>query len=307
MDNQVVDNAESLCGHCNKVVKNDSPAMECEICGMWYHIKCQGITKAEYEYIKGGSKKKSFSKLHWYCLICDRMAVNFMKTMANLHTKHQLLADKVDNLEEEIKSKVDKEEVDQLKKEIRGMREGQKQAQEQWKKIEEKIIHQQENNKQGDINEEDLIKVNDVIEKKIKEKESEAVNGKEKQAVDLKEVQKILKDYCKVELKHDNVVKVIRMGKYMEGKKRPVIITISSEEKKREVFKSLHKLRKSIDNVTITHDLTVQQREELQDLIKEAKNKEECDQSGKFIYRVHGPPWGWYLKKIAKSSEESKA
>ena len=85
MENQIVDNAESLCGHCNK-------------------------------YIKGGSKKKSLSKLHWYCLICDRMAVNFMKTMANLHTKHQLLADKVDNLEEEIKSKVDKGEVDQLKK-----------------------------------------------------------------------------------------------------------------------------------------------------------------------------------------------
>ena len=292
MDNQIEDNAESLCGHCNKVVKNDSPAMECEICSMWYHIKCQGITKAEYEYIKGGSKKKSLSKLHWYCLICDRMAVNFMKTMANLHTKHQLLADKVDNLEEEIKSKADKGEVDQLKKEIRSIREGQKQVQEQWKKIEEKIINQQENNKQGDINEEDLIKVNDVIEKKIKEKEveertrrdrrnnmvvfgikeSEAVNGKEKQAADLKEVQKILKDCCEVELKHNNVVKVIRMGKYMEGKKRPVIITISSEEKKREIFKNLHKLRKSTDNVTITHDLTVQQREELQDLIKEAKN-----------------------------------
>ena len=91
------------------------------------------------------------------------------------------------------------------------------------------------------------------------------------------------------------------MGKYMEGKKRPVIITISSEEKKREIFKNLHKLRKSTDNVTITHDLTVQQREELQDLIKEAKNKEECDQSGRFIYRVRRPPWGWYLKKIAKA------
>ena len=255
------------------------------------------------------------------------MAVNFMKTMANLHTKHQLLVDKVDNLEEEIKSKVDKEEVDQLKKEIKSMREGQKQAQEQWKKIEEKIINKQENNMQGNINEKDLIKVNDVIEKKIKEKEDEertrrerrknmvvfgikeceAVNGKEKQEVDLKEVQKILKDYCEVELKQDNVVKVIRMGKFIEGKKRPVIITISSEEKKREIFKNLHKLRRSKDNVTVTHDLTVQQREELQGIIKEAKNKEECDQSGRFIYRVRGPPWGWYVKKIARSSEESTA
>ena len=47
-----------------------------------------------------------------------------MKTMANIHTKHQLLVNKVGNLAEEIKSKVDKEEVDKLKKEIRGIREG---------------------------------------------------------------------------------------------------------------------------------------------------------------------------------------
>ena len=87
--------------------------------------------------------------------------------------------------------------------------------------------------------------------------ECEAMSGKEKQEVDLKEVHKILKDCCEVELKQDNVAKVIRMGKYTEGKKRPIIITIGTEEKKREIFKHLHKLRRSTDNITITHDLTV--------------------------------------------------
>ena len=111
---------KSHCGHCNKLVKNDSPAMECEICNLWYHIKCQGITKAEYEYIKGGSKKKTLSKLHWYCLTCDRIAVNFMKTMANLHTKHQILEDKVDNLKEKMKNKVDiKRKLISLRKKLK--------------------------------------------------------------------------------------------------------------------------------------------------------------------------------------------
>ena len=88
------------------------------------------------------------------------------------------------------------------------------------------------------INKEDIISVNDVFEKKIKEKdvkerarkdrrnnmvifgikECAAMSGKEKQEVDLKEVQKILKDCCEVELKQVNVAKVIRMGKYTEGK-----------------------------------------------------------------------------------------
>ena len=126
---------------------------------------------------------------------------------------------------------------------------------------------------------------------------------KKNKKIDLKEVQKILKDCCEVELKQDNIAKVIRMGIYMEGKKRPIIIIIGIEEKKKEIFKNLDKLRRSTDNITITHNLTVQQRKELHELIKEAKNKEECDQSGRFIYRIRGPPWGWYVKKIAKSSE----
>ena len=59
-----------------------------------------------------------------------------MKTMANLRTKHPILEDKVDNLEEKMKNKVDKEKVDQLKEEIGSIRKGQKQAlEEQWKKI----------------------------------------------------------------------------------------------------------------------------------------------------------------------------
>ena len=70
-------------------------------------------------------------------------------------------------------------------------------------------------------------------------------------------------------------------GKYTEGKKKPIIIAIGTEEKKKEIFKNLYKLRRSADNITITHDLIVQQREKLHEVIKEAKNKEECDQSGK--------------------------
>ena len=53
----------------------------------------------------------------------------------------------MDNLEENIKNKVDKEEVDQLKEEIGSIREGQKHIlEEQWKKTEENSLnHQKEN------------------------------------------------------------------------------------------------------------------------------------------------------------------
>ena len=40
----------------------------------------------------------------------------------------------------------------------------------------------------------------------------------------------------------------------------------------------------------MTHDLTVRQREELKELIKEANEKEQQDETGSFMYRVRGPP-----------------
>ena len=91
-------------------------------------------------------------------------------------------------------------------------------------------------------------------------------------------------------ISEEDVAEVIHMGKYTESKKRPVIITIKREEKKKEIFQNLQKLRRYIENVSITHDQTQKQRKELQELINKAKRKEECDPSRSYIYRVRGPP-----------------
>lgn len=325
-DDQVVDNSESLCGQCKKLVKNENQAMECEICQQWYHIRCQGITKAEYECIKGGGKKKYLSKLHWYCQTCERMAVNFMRTMTSLHVKQKVLEERIYQLEEKFKMKVNQEEVDQLREEIKTVREGQLQAmEEKQRELEEKVVMKSKS--PNYVSKEDMKKnVMEEIETRLQEKEAEkkarkdrknnlivfgikenqATNQKDKQTEDLREIKKILNEICEVQLNEEDVAKVIRMGKYTESKKRPVIITIKREEKKKEIFQNLQKLRRYVENITITHDLTQKQRKELQELINEAKRKEECDPSSSYIYRVRGPPWGWYIKKITKKTETLK-
>ena len=73
--------------------------MGCKMCEQLYHIKCQNITKAEYNYIKWGSKKKSLSKIHWYCQTCGRMAVNLMRIMTNLHLKQEKIKERINKLE----------------------------------------------------------------------------------------------------------------------------------------------------------------------------------------------------------------
>ena len=97
---------------------------------------------------------------------------------------------------------------------------------------------------------------------------------------------------------------MIHLGKFDETRKRPILVSIKIEDKKRELFQNLHKLRSVADNISATHDLTKKQREELQELIKEARKKEESDQLGNYMYRVRGPPWGWFIKKINKVQTE---
>jgi hypothetical protein len=47
--------------------------------------------------------------------------------------------------------------------------------------------------------------------------------------------------------------------------------------------------------VSVDHDMTPKEREETKAMVEEAKKKEESS-SGKFIFRVRGPPWNRYIK-----------
>ena len=51
---QLVDNSLRLFWIVQKkLVENETPATECQICQQLHHIRCQGKRKAEYECVKG--------------------------------------------------------------------------------------------------------------------------------------------------------------------------------------------------------------------------------------------------------------
>ena len=52
-----------------------------------------------------------------------------------------------------------------------------------------------------------------------------------------------------MDLGEEQVGKVICLGKFDENKKRPMLISIKTEDKKRELFQNLHKLRRTGDNI----------------------------------------------------------
>ena len=85
------------------------------------------------------------------------------------------------------------------------------------------------------------------------------------------------------------IERAIRLGKITDDKQQPLLISLKDESKKQEIFQNLDKIRESeapFNNINIAHDLTKKQKEELQEKIKEAHDREQNDQSGEYMYHV---------------------
>ena len=70
--------------------------------------------------------------------------------------------------------------------------------------------------------------------------------------------------------------RAIGLGKVIEDKEIPHLITVKEESMTQEVFQNLNKLQDvgvQFNKVIITHDLTKKQREELKDKIEEVQEK----------------------------------
>ena len=89
--------------------------------------------------------------------------------------------------------------------------------------------------------------------------ESEKTIPEERKEDDVKKMVGLCKNICKIKFNENDISKIIRLGKVTEDKERPLLITISEEIKKREIFRNLNKIRDAgspFNKVTITHDMT---------------------------------------------------
>lgn len=84
-----------------------------------------------------------------------------------------------------------------------------------------------------------------------------------------------------------------------------MLVSFSDLECKKALFRNVGKLRdaeESYRKVSITHDMTVKEREENKILLDQAKSK--IDKTGRFKYVVKGPPWARKIHKVEKPHTE---
>ena len=131
--------------------------------------------------------------------------------------------------------------------------------------------------------------------------ESDKPEPETRREEDIQKMVGLCRNICKIDITSRDVRRAVRLRKATENNERPLLIAMDEETKKQEIFLNLNKIRgaeRPFNKVVMTHDLAVRQREELKELIKEANQKEQQDETGSFMYRVRGPPWMW---KIARN------
>lgn len=275
------------CQQCNNVFrKKTDKVLECDYCSNHYCIGCLNMPASLYNHLSNRPDIK------WFCNDCNATVEKNLKVDREIEEKCRLFMqqfeDRVVKLEEKTENMVTVDIVKQVvQDEIGNTRptgEGQGNV------VSETV---------KEMNERDKRK-NNVIFYNMPEPNTNIKEDKSKQ--DKAKVTE-LAHKIDVNLTSDSIEKLTRIGKKLEGenKHRPLLVTLKDDSTKKKLFKNFGKLRdegtSDQENIAINHDMTPKEREELTALKEKAQEKENKSE-GKFIYRVRGPPWARYIKKI---------
>ena len=97
-----------------------------------------------------------------------------------------------------------------------------------------------------------------------------------------------------------------RLGKKVEKKNRPIKVCFQDINKKRKFLSLLHKLQKapeSLKSFNIQHDLSLSERDNLNLMLKKAKEQNDREKPEGFQYKVRGPPFAFKIVKIANKAK----
>lgn len=131
------------------------------------------------------------------------------------------------------------------------------------------------------------------------------IYGVKEHAIDKtsKEDEEFASNLVKVLHTKATIKRVSRIGSTEKGKIRPVIISLQNEEQKIKLLGNLPAL-KGMDlykSISVTEDLTLEERKQYKDLANTAKERNKADPISTHIWRVRGSSKnGFVLKKMPK-------
>ena len=261
---------ESLCGDCQKTVKNDK-ALLCEVCENWFHNRCSKVSDESYEFLQS-SKSKDVCAFHWYCNKCNKSVKKILNSIIDIEARLSATEDRMKNIDSRC-NKVEEKTTEVFNKVQRH-----ESAILNMESNVDKVVAEKVESVQSEILERDSRKNNIVV---FGVDESTNPDGKSRKDNDVAKFKEIC-DEIDVGINPDEVVACVRLGQYdsknERQKSRPVKIILSSETKKREILSCARKLNSSqnsqLKKIRLKPDLTPCQREEKNQLIIQLKEKQ---------------------------------
>ena len=327
------------CGSCAALIKNGEAEIQCEICEHWWHTKCQKIGEEAFEVLQRGNAHwyclpcndgvgslmaeiiKLQSKQDKYEDEINEIKSNQEEVKHNQHrvetdmgklnediTVHAHELVEIKEAIKEIKSSIQQQQVSQkqmesedglwstiVKKHVENKIETVK---EQMQEVQRTVIEAKEH---IDEEKEKEKRRNNIIIYKMPEGTAASFEARRKE--DLAFCQHLVQEVLEIDCKNDAIQNIIRLGKRDVTKSRPLLVTFKEPIVKSEVMEALYKLAEAEDRfkiLSVSHDLTQKERDECKELVDEARQKQDQENSGEWVYRVRGYPGSMRVVRLRK-------
>lgn len=320
------------CVSCGLKVKEKELSLQCEICECWSHALCEKISEEVMQVLQ----RENF---HWYCMKCNSGVGKMLKVVIKMQDRMDTMEDhirkvgeKMEKMREDIISGMNQEltKVHKTMKEhvrehdikiliAEEMKKFDDQASEtkpKWSEIVQQAVETRLSEITGNIdlvqksvsetkesimeNQDKLKRMNNIILYNVEESSSDSAIERNKN--DLQLCSSLMEKVLKVGYEDGDIVKVVRLGKFDDKYKRPMLVEFSNAHVKNVVMGNVTNLGSAtgeFKGVTISHDMTVKEREECKKLVEEAKKKQ-SEETGNFIYRVRGLPGQMKIVRFRK-------
>ena len=325
-----------ICGLCTHNIEEKDEDIFCDgMCGKWYHITCAGVTKEENRIL--GKTDNNINWFCLECAdkvgeIIHEDYDSWKHNLEELQTTIDGLKTKLENIQEmenRIKT-LENFDIKSIKDKVEGVAaEDITGTTEKIRQMEEKI----EANKKlvdtkcnaGEVNgimQDELSKENREMQSTVRKTVAEEVSkAREKNIIIYravegtsnlkadnikhdKEIVRKLIEHCKGTMDEETTIdKIIRLGKKETGKVRPLLVAFKELDTKKGLFRNLKELGKDgapedLKNLSVSHDMTEQERKENRELVDKAKKRDTEDPTHKHI--VRGAPWNREIVAILR-------
>ena len=270
------------CPHCSENCVSESKAVQCDLCGVWAHAECEGISVELYD--KFNAVCANVNNVSYYCEAnhCNSRIKQLVHAhysnldqqvdlpslralqveQANLHRIISEVSNKVDNL-------------NLRNKELLGEIEA---ASESISTDKPPIIP-------SESPASTFLTVAEELDNRERRKNNVIIYNLPETS--LSQDEKWFTDLCKgvfdISIK---ITKILRLGKSVENKARPLLIVIDDLSHKEFVVSHSYYLRRhsQYKNVYISTDMTKLQREKHRKLVQELKQRREGGEKNLIIY-----------------------